>query len=181
MRFRVPASIRSHIARHPDVSGCSRPPTRRHRRRDRRTGFEADPLRERLVQSGLDLFRPVFASWLGVTRYLTREAIAASLPDLGRFAPGSEIVADPRLPAELHDTAESGYTEAVTAGRTRPALADLLRAAGFEVLETAAAAQSGSIGTSRSSGRPSRTARVTAAFPNRSRTASSALSSSVAR
>ena len=41
----------------------------------------------------------------------------------------------------------------------------------FAELRDAAGAQSGSIGTSRSSGRPSSTARVTAAFPNRSRTA----------
>ncbi|WP_290053200.1 class I SAM-dependent methyltransferase [Amycolatopsis solani] len=110
--------------------------------------FAADPLRERLVQSGLDLFRPVFVSWLGVTVYLTREAIAATLTDLGRFAPGSEIVADHLLPAELRDAAGNGYAEAVgpvaaeggEPWRTflSPAeFADLLAAAGFEVLEQA--------------------------------------------
>jgi methyltransferase (TIGR00027 family) len=52
--------------------------------------FEADPLSERLVQSGLDPFRPVFVSWLGVTIHLMREAILATLTDLGGFAPGSE-------------------------------------------------------------------------------------------
>ncbi|MBE1494682.1 methyltransferase (TIGR00027 family) [Amycolatopsis lexingtonensis] len=115
--------------------------------------FEADPLRERLVQSGLDLFRPVFVSWLGVTMYLTREAIAATLTDLGRFAPGSEIVADHLLPAELRDAAGNGYAEAVgpvAAAGGEPwhtvlspaAFADLLRAAGFEVLEQAGQRQS---------------------------------------
>nr|WP_166641406.1 SAM-dependent methyltransferase [Amycolatopsis sp. SID8362] len=115
--------------------------------------FEADPLRERLVQSGLDPFRPVFVSWLGVTMYLTREAIAATLTDLGRFAPGSEIVADHLLPAELRDAAGNGYAEAVGAVAadggepwhtvlSPAAFADLLGAAGFEVVEQAGQRQS---------------------------------------
>ncbi|WP_372664958.1 class I SAM-dependent methyltransferase [Amycolatopsis kentuckyensis] len=110
--------------------------------------FEADPLRERLVQSGLDPFRPVFVSWLGVTVYLTRKAILATLTDLGGFAPGSEIVTDHLLPPELRDAAGNGYAEAVApvaAEQGEPwrtflspaAMADLLRAAGFEVVEQA--------------------------------------------
>jgi methyltransferase (TIGR00027 family) len=110
--------------------------------------FEADPLRERLVQSGLDPFRPVFVSWLGVTMYLTRKAILATLTDLGRFAPGSEIVTDHLLPAELRDAAGNGYAEAVApvaAEQGEPwltflspaAIGGLLRDAGFEVVEQA--------------------------------------------
>ncbi len=110
--------------------------------------FEADPLRERLVQSGLDPVRPVFVSWLGVTMYLTREAILATLTDLGGFAPRSEIVTDHLLPAELRDAAGNGYAEAVApvaAEQGEPwrtflspaAMADLLREAGFEVVEQA--------------------------------------------
>ncbi|MFJ9786675.1 class I SAM-dependent methyltransferase [Amycolatopsis sp. NPDC101161] len=110
--------------------------------------FEADPLRERLVQSGLDPFRPVFVSWLGVTMYLTRKAILTTLTDLGGFAPGSEIVTDHLLPAELRDAAGNGYAEAVApvaAEQGEPwrtflspaAVADLLREAGFEVVEQA--------------------------------------------
>jgi methyltransferase (TIGR00027 family) len=108
--------------------------------------FEADPLSERLVQSGLDPFRPVFVSWLGVTMYLTREAILTTLTDLGGFAPGSEIVTDHLLPAELRDAAGNGYVEAVgpvTAEQGEPwrtflspaTLAGLLREAGFDVVE----------------------------------------------
>lgn len=108
--------------------------------------FEADPLRERLVQSGLDPFRPVFVSWLGVTMYLTRKAILTTLTDLGGFAPGSEIVTDHLLPAELRDAAGNGYAEAVApvaAEQGEPwrtflspaAVAGLLREAGFEVVE----------------------------------------------
>ncbi len=110
--------------------------------------FEAEPLRERLVQSGLDPFRPVFVSWLGVTAYLTRTAIAATLRELGGFAPGSEIVADHLLPAELRDEAGNGYAEAVgavAAEQGEPwrtflspaALAGLLRDAGFDIVEQA--------------------------------------------
>jgi len=75
--------------------------------------FETGRLREQPVQSGLDPFRPVFVSWLGVTMHLTRQAILATLTDLGGFAPGSEIVADHLLPAELRDAAGNGYAEAV--------------------------------------------------------------------
>lgn len=110
--------------------------------------FEADPLRERLVQSGLDPCRPVFVSWLGVTMYLSREAILTTLTDLGGFAPGSEIVTDHLLPAELRDAAGNGYAEAiapVAAERGEPwrtflspaALAELLRETGFDVVEQA--------------------------------------------
>lgn len=110
--------------------------------------FEAGALRERLVQSGLDPFRPVFVSWLGVTVYLTRAAILATLTDLGGFAPGSEIVTDHLLPPELRDEAGNGYAEAVApvaAEQGEPwrtflspaAVADLLRQAGFEPVEQA--------------------------------------------
>jgi methyltransferase (TIGR00027 family) len=108
--------------------------------------FEADPLRERLVRSGLDPVRPVFVSWLGVTMYLTRKAILATLTDLGGLAPGSEIVTDHLLPPELRDAAGNGYAEAVApvaAEQGEPwrtflsptAMAALLREAGFEVVE----------------------------------------------
>jgi methyltransferase (TIGR00027 family) len=110
--------------------------------------FETGRLREQRVQSGLDPFRPVFVSWLGVTMHLTRQAILATLTDLGGFAPGSEIVADHLLPAELRDAAGNGYAEAVAAMAAEEgepwhsflslaALAAFLRDAGFEVVEQA--------------------------------------------
>jgi methyltransferase (TIGR00027 family) len=115
--------------------------------------FEADPLRERLVQCGLDPFLPVFVSWLGVTMYLTRTAIAATLTQLAGFAPGSEIVADHLLPAELRDAAGNAYAEAVApvaAAQGEPlrtflspaALAALVEEAGFAVVEQAGQRQS---------------------------------------
>ncbi|WP_081911111.1 class I SAM-dependent methyltransferase [Amycolatopsis vancoresmycina] len=115
--------------------------------------FEAEPLRERLVQSGLDPIRPVFISWLGVTMYLTGAAIAAALTDLGGFAPGSEIVTDHLLPPELRDAAGNAFAEAVgpvAAEQGEPwrtflspgALSGMLRGAGFEVVEQAGQRQS---------------------------------------
>ncbi|MEU5259059.1 class I SAM-dependent methyltransferase [Amycolatopsis sp. NPDC021455] len=107
--------------------------------------FETDPLRECVVQSGLDPFRPVFVSWLGVTMYLTREAVASTLAQLGGLAPGSEIVTDHLLPEQLRDAAGNGYAEAVGPVAARqgepwrtflsPAdMAGLVRDAGFEVV-----------------------------------------------
>jgi methyltransferase (TIGR00027 family) len=110
--------------------------------------FETGSLRECVVQSGLDPFRPVFVSWLGVTMYLTREAVAGTLAQLGGFAPGSEIVTDHLLPEQLRDAAGNGYAEAVgpvAAGQGEPwrtclspaDMAGLLREAGFEVVRQA--------------------------------------------
>lgn len=110
--------------------------------------FETGALRESVVQSGLDPFRPVFVSWLGVTMYLTREAVAGTLAQLGGFAPGSEIVTDHLLPGQLRDAAGTGYVEAVgpmAAAQGEPwrtflspaDAAALVREAGFEVVAQA--------------------------------------------
>jgi methyltransferase, putative, TIGR00027 family len=51
--------------------------------------FETDELIASLTAAGLDPFAPAFVSWLGVTMYLTAEAIGATLASLSRLAPGS--------------------------------------------------------------------------------------------
>jgi methyltransferase (TIGR00027 family) len=57
--------------------------------------FEKDVLRERLLGSGLDPARPSLVVWLGVTPYLTRRAIGATMGDLAEVcAPGSRLVVD---------------------------------------------------------------------------------------
>jgi len=58
-------------------------------------GFEHDVLRERLLRGGFDpTLRSVFA-WIGVSLYLTRDAVAATLGDLaGLCAPGSQLIFD---------------------------------------------------------------------------------------
>lgn len=65
--------------------------------------FETDELIASLTAAGLDPAAPAFVSWLGVTMYLTAEAIGATLASLSRLAPGSELVTDYMLTADLRD------------------------------------------------------------------------------
>jgi methyltransferase (TIGR00027 family) len=66
-----------------------------------------------LVSSGLDPARPAFISWLGVTMYLTREAIGQALADLSQLAPGTELVTDYLLTEDLRDADGSAYADLV--------------------------------------------------------------------
>jgi methyltransferase (TIGR00027 family) len=75
--------------------------------------FEAGSLADDLVHSGLNPAEPAFVSWLGVTMYLTEQAIAQTLADLRALAPGSEIVADYMLPPPLRDEAANVYVDLV--------------------------------------------------------------------
>ncbi len=75
--------------------------------------FGRDSLRERLAGAGFDFGRPAFVSWLGVTMYLERDAIARALEAAGGFAAGSEIVVDYMLPAGLRDAAGEDYAQQV--------------------------------------------------------------------
>jgi methyltransferase (TIGR00027 family) len=54
--------------------------------------FEKETLREGLSRAGLDWSLPTFFSWLGVTPYLTHEAIEATLCIVASCASGSEVV-----------------------------------------------------------------------------------------
>jgi methyltransferase (TIGR00027 family) len=54
--------------------------------------FEAESLRDGLDRAGFDWSEPAFFSWLGVTIYLTAEAIDATLRSVSGCGPGSEIV-----------------------------------------------------------------------------------------
>ncbi|MGH3723420.1 MAG: class I SAM-dependent methyltransferase [Mycobacterium sp.] len=57
--------------------------------------FEHDVLRERLLASQFDPTRPSLFIWLGVTAYLTQDALDATLADLATVcAPGSLLVFD---------------------------------------------------------------------------------------
>jgi methyltransferase (TIGR00027 family) len=102
----------------------------------------ADALPGLLAAAGFDNSAPALVSWLGVTMYLTRDAIAATFAALGGFAPGSEVIADYMLPAKLRDDAGAVYGSLVAqaaAERGEPWLsclapeemADLARAAGL--------------------------------------------------
>ncbi len=68
--------------------------------------FETETLRDALGRTGFDLARPAVFAWLGVTVYLTRDAILATLRAIASLAKGGEIVFDygePRdqLPPEI--------------------------------------------------------------------------------
>jgi len=77
------------------------------------TDFETGELTASLTAAGLDPAAPAFVSWLGVTMYLTAEGIDATLASLSRLAPGSELVADYMLTADLRDADGAAYAELV--------------------------------------------------------------------
>jgi methyltransferase (TIGR00027 family) len=58
---------------------------------------------ERLVASGFDAGRPAVVASTGVSMYLSREAVAATLREIAGFAPGSTLVMSFLLPIELAD------------------------------------------------------------------------------
>jgi methyltransferase (TIGR00027 family) len=66
-----------------------------------------------LDRAGLDPSRPAVFSWLGVTMYLTRSAIADTLATIGRYPPGTEVILDYLVPAELRDEAGQAYVDLV--------------------------------------------------------------------
>jgi methyltransferase (TIGR00027 family) len=67
--------------------------------------FRADSLSHRLVHTGFDPSQPAFVSWLGVTQYLTPEAIGGTLAVIGGFAQGTELVMEYLVPREMRDDA----------------------------------------------------------------------------
>ena len=54
--------------------------------------FETQPLADELRTGGYLLEQPAFFSWLGVTQYLTEEAVFNTLKQVASFAPGTEIM-----------------------------------------------------------------------------------------
>lgn len=56
---------------------------------------------ERLAASGFDAQQPTLVASTGVSMYLTKEAIAATLRQIARLAPGSVLVMSFMLPIEL--------------------------------------------------------------------------------
>ena len=100
--------------------------------------FEHETLADGLRRAGVDFQRPTFFSWLGVTMYLTREAIDAVLATLAGFARGSEIVLTFAQPTDPDDHGGRFFAErAAAAGEPwlsyfEPAeLEAILRAHGF--------------------------------------------------
>jgi methyltransferase (TIGR00027 family) len=54
--------------------------------------FEHQSLRERLGSAGFDFQRPALVSWIGVTMYLTLDAINSTLATVAECAPATQIV-----------------------------------------------------------------------------------------
>ena len=65
--------------------------------------FEKQSLADALRAGGYRAEKPAFFSWLGVTEYLTEEAIFMTLQVIAAMAPGSEIVFQYVLPESLLD------------------------------------------------------------------------------
>jgi methyltransferase (TIGR00027 family) len=66
--------------------------------------FEAgDDWRQRLAEAGFDAARPAVVASTGVSMYLTKDAVAATLRQVATLAPGSTFVMSFLLPIELAD------------------------------------------------------------------------------
>jgi methyltransferase (TIGR00027 family) len=65
--------------------------------------FRVDSLVDRLIDMGFDRSAPAFVAWLGVTQYLTNEAIGATLDAIGGLRAGTELVMEYLVPAGMRD------------------------------------------------------------------------------
>jgi len=72
--------------------------------------FEHDDLARCLRDAGFDARIPAFVSWLGVTQYLTREAIEETLRLVAGFSHGTTACVGYALPeAELRDDLDRAF------------------------------------------------------------------------
>ena len=69
--------------------------------------FEHGSMTAALEAGGLDTGRRVFVLWLGVTPYLTEEAVFATLSELARFSGGAEVVFDYPNPPDAIEEPEA--------------------------------------------------------------------------
>ncbi len=67
--------------------------------------FSVDSLSDRLMEMGFDRTQPAFVAWLGVTQYLTAEAIGATLDAIGDLCVGSELAIEYLVPTQMRDAA----------------------------------------------------------------------------
>lgn len=113
--------------------------------------FARQGLAEGLAAAGFDADQPAFVSWLGVSMYLTADAVEQTLAYVARLPSGSEVVFDFRTPPELLDPLTRAAVS-VLAGQVAAAgepfrsafipaaLAVLLGALGFYEIDTLDAA-----------------------------------------
>ncbi len=79
--------------------------------------FEHGDMAEALAAGGLNADRPTFVLWLGVTPYLTEEAVCATLGALARFPGGAEVVFDYANPSHTIEEANVRNYRDVLAAR----------------------------------------------------------------
>jgi methyltransferase (TIGR00027 family) len=99
--------------------------------------FQAESLADGLRRGGVDFAAPAFFSWLGVTMYLTRDAVEAVFRTIATFPPSSEVVftfasrrEEPQLASGLAErAAELG--EPWLSYFEPPEVEELLRGLGF--------------------------------------------------
>lgn len=106
---------------------------------------------ERLQAAGFDTQRPAVVASTGVSMYLTREAIAATLRQIAGLAPGSTLVMSFMLPIEMADPEVRPGIEAAARGArangtpfisffTPEEMLALAREAGFRAVQHVSAA-----------------------------------------
>lgn len=76
--------------------------------------FERDDLLKSLQAAGLRIDLPVFFAWLGVTMYLTPEAVLKTLTAVATLPAGSGIVFDYRVPTEQLNPVERAIHEMIS-------------------------------------------------------------------
>lgn len=114
--------------------------------------FEAgDAWWERLAAAGFDLGRPAIVASTGVSMYLTRKAIAASLHQIATLAAGSTLAMSFMLPIEMADPQlRAGFERAAAGARangtpflsffTPAEMLEAAREAGFKAVRHVSAA-----------------------------------------
>lgn len=75
--------------------------------------FERDDLGSALRQAGFQPDQAACVSWMGVTMYLTADAVAATLRTLAGFVPGSRLCFDYRLPVTMLNPVERVINEVI--------------------------------------------------------------------
>lgn len=77
--------------------------------------FEHQTLREGLSDAGFEFRRPALVSWIGVTMYLTLDAIGSTLTTVAQSAPGTRIVLTYNRPPDSLDPFSREVTGALAA------------------------------------------------------------------
>jgi methyltransferase (TIGR00027 family) len=106
---------------------------------------------QRLAAAGFDSGQPAVVASTGVSMYLTKDAIAATLRQVAALAPGSTLVMTFQLPIELAEPEERPGREAAEKGArasgtpfisffTPPEMLALAREAGFREVQHVSAA-----------------------------------------